>query len=34
VRTYPDTGGRWQVSTDGGNEPVWRRDGREIFFQS
>jgi len=23
---------RYVVSTDGGDQPVWRRDGREIFF--
>jgi serine/threonine-protein kinase len=33
VRTYPDTGGRWQVSVDGGQYPRWSRDGREIFFR-
>jgi eukaryotic-like serine/threonine-protein kinase len=24
--------GKWQVSTDGGVEPQWRRDGKEIFY--
>ena len=24
--------GRWAVSTDGGTQPVWSRDGRELFF--
>ena len=24
--------GQWQVSTEGGFEPYWRRDGRERFF--
>ena len=24
--------GRWQVSTDGGLQPIWRGDGREIFY--
>ena len=24
----------WQVSTDGGNEPWWSRDGRELFYRS
>jgi serine/threonine-protein kinase len=23
---------RWQVSTAGGRNPLWRRDGRELFF--
>jgi Tol biopolymer transport system component/tRNA A-37 threonylcarbamoyl transferase component Bud32 len=36
VRPYPDpgTGAVWQVSTDGGIEPVWSRSGRELFFKS
>ena len=33
VRAFPGPGGRWQVSTDGGTEPQWRGDGREIFFR-
>ena len=32
VRTFPDTGKRWRVSTDGGRTPVWRRDGGEIYY--
>ncbi len=24
--------GKWQVSTDGGSEPRWRRDGKELFY--
>jgi hypothetical protein len=24
--------GRWQISTDGGTRPHWRRDGRELFY--
>jgi eukaryotic-like serine/threonine-protein kinase len=27
-----DTGGRWQVSTAGGVQPRWSRDGRELFY--
>jgi Tol biopolymer transport system component len=26
------SGGRWQISTSGGMQPRWRRDGKEIFF--
>jgi Tol biopolymer transport system component len=34
VRTYPDLdGGKWQISTDGGNEPLWGPDGSELFFR-
>jgi Tol biopolymer transport system component len=32
VRGYP-RGPRFVVSIDGGEGPVWRRDGREIFFE-
>jgi serine/threonine-protein kinase len=33
VRPFPDAGaGRWQVTTQGGTEPAWSRDGRELFF--
>lgn len=34
VQAYPGPGGRWPVSTDGGGEPLWSRDGREIFYRS
>ena len=33
VQPYPPTGDRWRVSTAGGREPVWSRDGRELFFR-
>ncbi len=33
VRPFPAVEqGRWQVSTDGGFEPRWARNGRELFF--
>jgi Tol biopolymer transport system component len=32
VRTFPDAGGKWQVSTGGGAQPRWRRDGKELFY--
>jgi Tol biopolymer transport system component len=32
VQSYPPSGGRWQISTMGGNAPIWRGDGREIFY--
>ena len=35
VRPFPDVdGGRWQVSRDGGSEPLWAHSGRELFFRS
>jgi serine/threonine-protein kinase len=34
VRPFPRTDdGRWQVSTAGGEEPLWSRGGREIFYR-
>jgi serine/threonine protein kinase/Tol biopolymer transport system component len=32
VATFPQLSGKWQVSVDGGAEPQWRRDGKELFF--
>ena len=32
VAPFPGPGGKWQVSTGGGDHPQWRRDGREIFY--
>jgi Tol biopolymer transport system component len=32
VQPYPPSGGRWQISTAGGNSPIWRGDGREIYY--
>jgi Tol biopolymer transport system component len=33
VRPYPAVNsGRWQVSTAGGFQPLWARDGRELFY--
>jgi serine/threonine-protein kinase len=34
VQPFPATGGKWQVSTDGGTEPAWNRNGRELFYRS
>jgi WD40-like Beta Propeller Repeat len=32
VESFPTGAGRWQVSTTGGTQPRWRRDGKEIFY--
>jgi hypothetical protein len=32
VETVPAQQGRWQISTAGGSEPHWRRDGKELFY--
>jgi serine/threonine-protein kinase len=34
VRPFARSGGKTQVSTQGGTEPVWARNGRELFFRS
>ncbi|HKF51750.1 MAG TPA: protein kinase, partial [Candidatus Acidoferrales bacterium] len=34
VTPFPTPGGKWQVSTEGGSFPVWRRDGKELFYMS
>jgi len=34
VASYPERERRVQVSIDGGSEPIWRPDGREIFFRN
>ena len=33
VRAANGTGGRWQVSTGGGEEPKWSADGRELYYR-
>jgi eukaryotic-like serine/threonine-protein kinase len=34
VQPYPRGGGKWQISTDGGIEPAWNPNGRELFYRS
>jgi serine/threonine-protein kinase len=34
VRDLQGTGGRWQVSNGGGEEPHWAPNGRELYFRS
>jgi serine/threonine-protein kinase len=34
VRPYPGPGGKWQVSTEGGEHMVWSRDGEELFYRN
>jgi eukaryotic-like serine/threonine-protein kinase len=33
VQPYPGPGGKWQISTGGGTEPVWARNG-ELFYRN
>jgi Tol biopolymer transport system component len=32
VRDYPGGQHKWQISSQGGFQPHWRRDGRELFY--
>jgi len=34
VRAFPGPGATVQVSSEGGTDPVWRRDGREMFYRN
>jgi eukaryotic-like serine/threonine-protein kinase len=34
MQPYPGSGGKWQISTEGGTEPVWNRNGRELFYRN
>ena len=34
VRPFPGPGGKLQISTDGGSEPVWSRNGRELYYRN
>ena len=35
VRPFPDVDtGKWQISTEGGNAPLWAPNGRQLFYQS
>jgi serine/threonine protein kinase len=32
VRPFPSGAGKWKVSSNGGLEPRWRSDGKELFY--
>jgi Tol biopolymer transport system component len=34
VRAFPDKGAKWQISNSGGKNPMWSRNGRELFFET
>ena len=34
VQGIPASGAKWQISAAGGDQPRWRRDGKELFFIS
>jgi Tol biopolymer transport system component len=34
ARPFPGPGEKWPISLEGGNEPVWPRNGRELFYRA
>jgi serine/threonine-protein kinase len=34
VQPFPGPGGKYQISTEGGTEPVWNPKGKELFYRS
>ena len=34
VRPFPGPGGKWQISTAGGERPVWSKKAHELFYRS
>ena len=34
VQAYPPPGPKWQISTEGGEQPCWSRSGCELFYRN
>ncbi len=34
MQPFPGPGGKRQISTEGGQEPVWAGNGRELFYRN
>jgi Tol biopolymer transport system component len=34
VRPFPGPGRKWQISSNGGSNPTWRSDGKELFYSA
>ena len=34
VRPFPGPGEKWQISQEGRTEPLWARNGKQLFYQS
>ena len=34
VQPFPGPGAKWQISNEGGNEPLWAKNGRELFYRN
>ena len=33
VQPFPGPGGKWQISNEGGQEPLWSRNGKQLFYR-
>ena len=33
VGTFPSGGGKWQISDEGGSQPVWSKDGTRLYYR-
>jgi serine/threonine protein kinase/Tol biopolymer transport system component len=33
VQPFPGPGGKWQISNEGGAEPLWSRNGKQLFYR-
>ncbi len=34
VRSFPALDRKWRISPDGGSRPMWRQDGKELFYMA
>ena len=34
VRPFPGPGSKWLISQEGGLEPLWARNGKQLFYRS
>jgi hypothetical protein len=34
VQAFPGPGAKYQISNDGGTDPVWKRNGGELFYRN
>lgn len=34
VRPFPGPGGKWLISHEGGMDPLWARNGKQLFYRS
>jgi Tol biopolymer transport system component len=33
VQPFPGPGGKWQISNEGGRDPLWSRNGKQLFYR-